>query len=140
MGVVVISSHVISTALPPQGDDSLQSYSVPAWGSCLHKSTGSTRSLLQHGIPKGSQPPSTISTYLNVVSSMGCKWISAPPLISMGCKGTACLSMVFTTGCRGIYTPAPGAPPLPRSSLTLVFAELFHIFLLLYPAAVFSSS
>ena len=57
--------------------------------------------------------------------SRGCRWISAPLWTSMGCRGTACLTMVFPMGCRGISAPAPGAPPPPPSSLTLVSAELF---------------
>ncbi|KAK4817862.1 hypothetical protein QYF61_001531 [Mycteria americana] len=40
-------------------------------------------------------------------------------------RGTACLTMVFTRGCRGISAPVPGAPPPPPSSLALVSAELF---------------
>jgi len=40
-----------------------------------------------------------------------------------GLQGTACLTMVFSTCCRGISTPAPGAPLPP--SLTLGAAELF---------------
>ncbi|KAK4830416.1 hypothetical protein QYF61_010947 [Mycteria americana] len=36
-----------------------------------------------------------------------------------GCMGTACLTTVFTMGCRGISALAPGAPPPPPSSLTL---------------------
>jgi len=39
-------------------------------------------------------------------------------------RGTACLTMVFSTGCMGISAPAPGAPPHPPSALTLVSAEL----------------
>ena len=38
-------------------------------------------------------------------------------------------------GCAGGSAPAPAAPPPPPSSLTLVSAELFHILLLLSPAA-----
>jgi len=38
---------------------------------------------------------------------------------------TICLTVVFSTGCRGISAPVPGAPPPPSSSLTLVSAELF---------------
>jgi len=30
---------------------------------------------------------------------------------SMGCRGTACLTMVFIMSCRGISAPVPGAPP-----------------------------
>jgi len=47
-------------------------------------------------------------------SSKGCRWRSTPLWTSMGCRGTACLSMVVFTGCRGkISTPASGAPPPP---------------------------
>uniref|UniRef100_A0A8C3QSH8 Creatine kinase S-type, mitochondrial n=1 Tax=Cyanoderma ruficeps TaxID=181631 RepID=A0A8C3QSH8_9PASS len=38
----------------------------------------------------------------------------------MGCRGSACLTLVFTTGCREIPPLAPEAPPLPFSSLTLI--------------------
>jgi len=34
-------------------------------------------------------------------SSPGCRWGSAPPWTFMGCR-TACLIIVFSTGCRGI--------------------------------------
>ena len=51
------------------------------------------------------------STCAGVGSSTGCRRISATPLPSMGCRGTACLTMVFTTGCRGISALVPGAPP-----------------------------
>ena len=51
-------------------------------------------------------------TCSSVGSSTGCRWISAPPWISMGCRGN-------------LSAPAPGAPPLLPSSLTLVSAELF---------------
>ena len=43
----------------------------------------------------------------------------------MGCRKTACFTMIISTGCRAISAPAPGAPPPPPSSLTLVSAELF---------------
>jgi len=63
------------------------------------------------------------STCSSVGSSMGCRWRSAPSWTSMGCRGTACLTIVVFTGCRGISAVAPGAPP-PSPSLTLVSAEL----------------
>ena len=113
-----------SSVGPPQGHKSCQQ-TCSNVGSSLHGATGPARSLLQRGLPTGSQPPLDTSFCSGVGSSTGCRWISAPPWTSMGCKGTACLTMVFTTGCRGISAPAPGAPPPPPSSLTLVSAELF---------------
>jgi len=56
----------------------------------------------------------------------GCRWISAPPGTSMDLRGTACLTMVFSTGCRGTSALAPGAPPHPPSCLTVVSAEFAH--------------
>lgn len=40
-----------------------------------------------------------------------------------GCNGTACLTMVFISGCTGILAPASGATP-HTSTLTLMPAEL----------------
>ena len=51
------------------------------------------------------------STCSGVGSSMGCRWIAAPPLSSMGCREATCVTMVFTRGCRGTSAPAPAAPP-----------------------------
>ncbi|XP_049649850.1 uncharacterized protein LOC126035357 [Accipiter gentilis] len=91
----------------------------------LHGVPGPARSLLQCRLSTGSQPPSGVSTSSGVGSSTGCRRISAPPWTSMDCRGTACLTMVFTTGCRGISALVPGAPPPPPSSLTWVSAGLF---------------
>jgi len=55
-------------------------------------------------------------------------WISAPKWSSMGCRRTTCVTMVFSMGCRGISSMVPGILPPPPSSLTLVLAELLHIF------------
>ena len=43
---------------------------------------------------------------------------------STGCRGTACLTTVFSAGCRSISAPAPGAPPPSPFSLTFVSTEL----------------
>ena len=43
----------------------------------------------------------------------GYKWISAPLWTSMDCRGTACLTMVFITSCKGrLSAPTFRAPPL----------------------------
>jgi len=55
-------------------------------------------------------------------SFMGYRWISAPLWALMGCRGTGCLIMFCSTGCRAISAPAPGAHPPPPSSMTLVSA------------------
>jgi len=94
-------------------------------GSSLHGSAGPGRSLLQCGLPMGSQLPSGIHLLWLGVPSMGCRWISAPAWTSTGCRGTACLTRVFSTVCRGTSALVPGAPPAPAFSLTLVSAELF---------------
>jgi len=56
-------------------------------------------------------------------SSMGCRWISAPPWASVGCWGTACLTMVCSTSCRATSASVSGAHP-PPPSLTLLSSEL----------------
>ncbi|NXL33025.1 ARMD1 protein, partial [Glaucidium brasilianum] len=100
-----------SSVGPPQRHQSCQQTCSSA-GSSLHGPTRPARSLLQRGLPTGSQSPSGAST----CSSVGCS--SAPALTSLG-AGHSCLPMGCTTGCRGISAPAPGAPPPPPSSLTL---------------------
>jgi len=50
------------------------------------------------------------STCSGVGFSMGCRWIAAPLWTSMGCRDMACLTMVFSTSCRGISAPVLGAP------------------------------
>jgi len=119
----------------------LQEQAAPAWvpkgskpcqqtcsgvGSSLHGSAGPGRSLPQCGLPTGSQPPSGIHLLQRRLPSTGYRWRSAPPWTSMGCRGTACLTMVFITSCKGrLSALVSRAPPRPPSSLTLVSAELF---------------
>jgi len=56
--------------------------------------------------------------------SPGCRWVSAPAWASMGCRGTACLTMGCSRGCRGTSALVPGAPPAPPSALTVGSAGL----------------
>ena len=55
-------------------------------GSSLHGAAGPGRSLLQHGLPTGSQPPLGIPLLWCGVPSTGCRWRSAPLWTSMGCR------------------------------------------------------
>jgi len=112
-----------SSVGPPWGHKPCQQ-SCSGVGSSLHGSAGPDRSLLQRGLPTGSQPPSGIHLLRHGVPYRGYRWTSAPPWTSMGCRGTTCLTMVFIMSCRGrLSAPASRAPP-PPSSLTLVSAEL----------------
>jgi len=91
----------------------LQEQTAPAWdhkpcqqtcssmGSSLHGSADPARTLLQRGLRTGSQLPSGIHLLGRGVPSTGYRWRSAPPWTCMGCRGTACLTMVFITSCKG---------------------------------------
>jgi len=76
-------------------------------GSCPHMSTGPARSLLQHRLPTGSQPPSGIHLLQHGILP----GLQVEICSTTDCRGTACLTMAFITGCRGISALAPGAPP-----------------------------
>jgi len=67
------------------------------------------------------------STCSGMGPSLRCRWVSALLWASMDCRGTACLTMGCSMGCRRTSAPVPGAPPPPPSSLTLVSAELSHL-------------
>lgn len=56
-------------------------------GSSLRKATGPARSRLQPGLPKVHSLQASLCS--SVGSSIGCRWISAPLLISIGGRGTA---------------------------------------------------
>ena len=77
----------------------------------LHRAASPARSLLQRGLPTGSQPPLGAIPCTAVGSSTGCRWISAPPWTSTGCRVRACVTMVLPRSGRGISAPVPGAPP-----------------------------
>ena len=70
----------------PMGSQALSANLLQRGPLSLHRSTGLGRSLLQHGLPTGSQPPSGIHLLRPGVPSTGCRWTSAPPWTSMGCR------------------------------------------------------
>jgi len=108
-----------SSVGPPQGHKSCQQ-TCSSMGCSLPVSTGPGRSPLQRGLSTGSCKHPCALARCPQRAACGC----VPPWTSMGYRGTACLTMVFSTGCKGISAPVPGAPP-PPPSLTLVSAELF---------------
>jgi len=65
------------------------------------------------------------STCSGMWSSPGYRRISAPLWTSMGWRGTACFTMVFSTGSRGISDLERGTTTLFLPSSTLVSPELF---------------
>jgi len=114
-----------SSTGPLQGHNLCQE-TCASVGSSLHESTGPARCLLQRGLPTGSQRPWDIHLLWCGVPSTGYGWMSTPLWTSMGCRGTACLAMVFIIGCKGkLSSPESQAPPPPPSSLPLVSAKLF---------------
>jgi len=147
--------HILSLPIhPPQWEDSSHSALAPMWGSSrgrqfstncfsvgpFHGVQSFRNRLFQSGSPTGPEvlpgarssmglPQShsllRASTCSGMGSLLGCRWISAPPWTSMGCRGTACLTMVCSMCCRGISALVPGARPPSPSSLTLVSAMLF---------------
>jgi len=70
--------------------------------------------LLQHRLPMGSQPPSGMHLLRHGVTSMGCRWTSAPPWTSMGCRGQPASPWSFITSCkRRLSALIFRAPPPP---------------------------
>ena len=105
MGVAVHSSHIVS-ATPSSSEGALLTL-FPCF---------SMKSLSRH----------TSAQVWGLPDSPGCRSRSAPLWTYMDCRQTACLTMVFITGCKvKISALAPGASPLPLSSLILVSARLF---------------
>ena len=96
-------------------------------GSCLHESAGPGRSLLQRGAPH-----TVIASFMHLSTPvrgpfMGYRWRSAPPWISLDCKGDSlphhCLSSRAARE-DTLLRHLEHLLPLP-SSLTLVSTELF---------------
>ena len=103
----------------PHGVTSPASKPAPAWpplstGPRGHGSTGPARSLLQHGLPTGSQHPSGIHLLRRgVLHGLQVDICSTVDL--HGLQGDSLPHHGLHHGCRGISAPAPGASP-PTSS------------------------
>lgn len=80
-------------------DVALQEETASVW--VPSKVTSHARSMFQPRFSKGSQPSLGIQLLQCGAPSMGCRWISAPPWISVDCRGKSCLTMVFTVGYGG---------------------------------------
>lgn len=86
------------------------------------------RSLLQCGLLTGCSFLQGTSTCSSTGSSMSCRAEICSTVDLYGSRGTNCLTMVVSTGCRRPSDPVPGTPPsLP--SLTLVSVRFLLSFL-----------
>ena len=125
-----------SSVGPPWGHKSFQE-TCSSMGSSLHRSAGPCQepaaAQTSHGVTASSQA-STCSSVGLLCGLQVDLCIHGSSI--HGLQGHSCFTMVCTMGCRGIPAPAPGAPPVPPSALTLVSAELFlsHILILLFSA------
>ncbi|KAK4825641.1 hypothetical protein QYF61_001426, partial [Mycteria americana] len=118
------SNEQAAPAWVSNGVTSPASKPAPAWASLSMGSRVLPGACSIAGFPRG-HSLFQASTCSSMEFSTCCNWIPPPPWTSMGCRGTACLTMVFTMGCRGISALVPGAPPPPPSSLTsYVIAEV----------------
>ena len=97
---------------PPQGHKPCQQ-TCSSMGSSPYGAPGPARSLLQCGLPTGSQTPLGIHLLRRgFLHGLQVKIFSTMHLqTSMGCRAKACLTIVCSTGCRGISAPARGTLP-----------------------------
>lgn len=122
MGAVVSLSHLSLLLLPPHILSLLQREVPPNFSSM------SPSHVLQFfmncpGI-SSSMATASFRCLLRCGVFHGLQVISAGPWTSVGCRGIACLIIVFSTGCRRISALVPGASPLPPFSLILRSASL----------------
>lgn len=104
----------------PWGQESCQQ-TCSSMAFSLQGALGLARSILHYGLPMGSQSPLGIHLLhhwiLQRLQIDLCIWTSRGP------RGTACFTMGFTMGWRGISAPAIGSHPPPPSEMTWVSAE-----------------
>jgi len=94
----------------PQGVTSSDRKAAPAWPPLSACPQVLPEACSNTGFPRG-HILLQASTYSGMGSSTGC--LVDICCTSMGCRGTPCLAVIFTTGCRGISAPVPGAIPPP---------------------------
>jgi len=92
-----------SSVGPPRGHKSC-SKPVPVWAPLSMGLQVLPEAFSSTGSPQG-HSLLCASPCSGVGSFMGCRWRSAPLCTSMGCRGTACLTMVFINGFRGKCLP-----------------------------------
>ena len=108
-----LSGTGCSSVGPPWGHKPCQQ-TCSGVGSSLHGSAGPARSLLQHGLPMGSQLPSGIHLLrCGVVHKLHVDICSTVDL--HGCRGTTCLTMVFHHKLQG-NTLCSGMGSLPQAT------------------------
>jgi len=129
--------------LPPQGEDSSRSAPAPAWGpshgrqssmnfSSLspsqeqaapawvpHGVTGPPKSLLQHGLSMGSQPPLGTAPCSGMGSSLGCRWVSAPAVDLHGLQGHSLAHCGLLHGLQGNLCSSTWSTSCPSFSTDL---------------------
>ena len=120
------------------------SHGLQLFTNCpFHEEQSFRNRLLQHGSPAGSQAlpanllwrgllsPQVHRSWQEPAPAWGssqghgflqastyCRWISAPPWPSMGCRGTTCLTMVFITSYKGRLSILTFQAPPPPSFFT----------------------
>lgn len=82
---------------------------------------------LARGLPMASQPPlgfhQLLCSILHGIQINLCSTVDFQRL-----QGHSCLTVIFTTGSRGMSATAPGTPPFPTFTDPDVCSFVFHIF------------
>jgi len=104
----------------------LQEQAAPAW--VPHRVTSPASKPAPAWAPLSVGPQVLPGACSSMGSPRGHNLLQASTCSSVGSsmvrRGTACLTTVFSAGCRSISAPAPGAPPPSPFSLTFVSTEL----------------
>ena len=129
------SGRDCSSVGPPRGHKSCQQ-TCSGVGSSLHGATGPARSLLQRGLPTGSQPPVGASTCSGVGSSTGCRWnLCSPSSFLRGLQGDSLPHHGLRHGLQGNLCSGAWSASSPSFCTDLGVCRVSHISSLLSPAA-----